>query len=1183
MPRNLLPRLRQAPNPANVPLAKVAEWTEVSTPADLAKLDFGVAPADDVRTRVQSIPSPWARLLLFRAALDDPGHPARRLVENELLDAFQFLWSRNERPGVTPTVTTLQVDDVEALAQRAGTQRAEWFGRALRELMPRRDGTGADAGGATPAFRALSIVSVNGRPVLGTSPYTVLFTAEDAAELPVGETGAFFRYAAPGPARGEARDLAQRPFAFQRYLAQVLVPQLEQLGSAATDNTDGAAVQRLLKRWLGEQVAACRRAQAGAIERQAQLDAPEGGAWKAAAAQLGLDEIGELTGAVKLYARRAGVEMLESPWLLRPERAIDGQAPIVVDPARFDGRYVPGGSAVSLPAALGTRDRSVLPGTATSYPWVSPADDWFTDEILVLAAPLCAGRPTSAAGGDAGGVYGFAHYKTQYGGNEEYLRRPQTTLPLTHEILRYFSPEEIERRLTIEVQPTGHIVVALKLPVGAEGSDFVVQRRYGATEIRRARGPELALWPSFTSEHWRDYLLFQRDPDGQTIQALKVQASRRGEPIDATSERRGDAAFVTQLDGAPEAIEFTDALSGGGTPRRLGLVLPRYTEVAATTSQQWTIGVDFGTSNTVVTRRIEGSPAADVLSVQHLTLALTQPTPGAERLAEAYFFPTHLDGEPFGTAMVRQRSLPSFALDQEPLGLRLNIPLTGRPVQDRLSMVVGDLKWSGEREPSFMAAAYLRHVMALVLAEAVRAGVDPTQVTLVWSYPRAFTVTQRDQMVSLWTRVLQHFAAQFGSGAKQAPNTSLLVKMQSMDESGAVLRHFFNAGQATGAGEVNVILDVGGGTSDIAMYGGGRTLALDSVMLGGRNLTGNRAQAGTAGQLGNQFVARVVQWCRQHASAKPEHQADRDAVEVYQRDGQDHLAFGYLVRSSWFNEQRPEFSASAAAHAFQGMVLYFFGALFYYVGLSLRGIAAQDGATPVRLPAVIILAGNGSRYIDWLTNMLDARGAGAATFGPFAQVLSRVLAAGAHADPQARPPEIRLSQEPKREVALGLVGKVNLSGLAELDGTQLSVVGEAVRVEVGERREPTAFAATTRMSAGASIPAGAVSSLVWTGDAMEIERFHAAFREAIGPLVSYGAQWGELNRRFGALFDAMQGPALQQATRTRLEYLANAHNGFQGSVFVLESSAVLGRMLDEWFEDVPRYPTPAMSRTSIAR
>jgi hypothetical protein len=362
MARNLLPRLRQAPNPANVQLGTVGDWTAVQTPAELGKLDFGVAPDDDVRQRVQSIPSPWARLLLFRAAMDDPGHPARKLVENELLDAFQFLWSRNERPNVRLDTVTVRVEDIDDMARAAGTQRAEWFGRALTELMPRRGAAGdAGSGSATPAFDAVSIVSVNGRPVIGTSPFTVLFTAEDAATLPVTETGAFFRYGAPDATRAEARALHQRPFAFQRFVAQVLLPQLDLLGSSTDGNTDGPTAQRVLKRWLADQVRSCRD-KAVTPERQAQLDAPVTQDWRAAAAALHLQPIAGVTGRIALFARPAGDEMRESRWLLRPGRG-GVRAPVVVARSEFDGRYVPNGPAVALPHALKDQPRDVLPGT----------------------------------------------------------------------------------------------------------------------------------------------------------------------------------------------------------------------------------------------------------------------------------------------------------------------------------------------------------------------------------------------------------------------------------------------------------------------------------------------------------------------------------------------------------------------------------------------------------------------------------------------------------------------------------------------------------------------------------------------------------------------------------------------------------------------------------------------------
>src|SRR5688500_3384096 len=146
MPRNLLPRLRQAPNPANIPQVTVGGWSRISVPDDLAKLHYG---KDDgkLRTRIQSIPNPWARLLQFKNALEDDEHPARALVQNELLDAFEFLWSMRERGTGAPEFRTIRIAGLAAPSQPPVSERGGQFARAPREPSPRR-GRRAEAGGA---------------------------------------------------------------------------------------------------------------------------------------------------------------------------------------------------------------------------------------------------------------------------------------------------------------------------------------------------------------------------------------------------------------------------------------------------------------------------------------------------------------------------------------------------------------------------------------------------------------------------------------------------------------------------------------------------------------------------------------------------------------------------------------------------------------------------------------------------------------------------------------------------------------------------------------------------------------------------------------------------------------------------------------------------------------------------
>src|SRR5690348_4781244 len=123
--RNLLPRLSEG----NVGACTPGSWTVLNSPGELARLDLGLGRDDEVRTRIQSIPSPWARLILFRLALKDPKHPARRLVENELLDALQFLWSANERPNAPLRFEQIRLADLYELAARVGSERVEWWAR----------------------------------------------------------------------------------------------------------------------------------------------------------------------------------------------------------------------------------------------------------------------------------------------------------------------------------------------------------------------------------------------------------------------------------------------------------------------------------------------------------------------------------------------------------------------------------------------------------------------------------------------------------------------------------------------------------------------------------------------------------------------------------------------------------------------------------------------------------------------------------------------------------------------------------------------------------------------------------------------------------------------------------------------------------------------------------------------
>ncbi|HST58639.1 MAG TPA: hypothetical protein VLK84_08125, partial [Longimicrobium sp.] len=685
MSRNLLPRFRDRPNPANVEALPPGRWTPLQNPVELAKLELPAENASEIRTRIQSIPSPWARLHLFRNALEDPQHPAHRLVQNELLDALEFIWSQGSARGAHVTVETIRLDDLRGMAQDTGSTRVQDFAAALVELSPRRNG-----GSSRTAVPTLSLLLVNGTPIAASSPYTLLFTAEDAGRNEATRT--LFRYAAGA----EHRPLPARPFRFQRYVAQVLLPQLE--GSPPESDAEYVewnTLQGCVTAWLKRELRECRT---GRSERMADLLSPSPGpeGWKTAAASLHLEPVGRFGGLV-LY-KRTDTELDESRWRLRASTRVH-PVPIVVDPASFDGRFYAGAPPVKLPADLARLDRAVLPGVETHHPWVSPQTDWLTDQVFLLGEPL-----------RAESVKGLRGYRVQSQGADPRFAQPRLALPLRSEFFRWFTPDDVDRMLTVEVLSNGSVAVALTVPVGSddEPGEVVVRRVYPDTHILKQYGPELTVWPAFAHPAWTEYTVFRTDREQFVAEHVEVRAYAGGQALAlAGQSRRTPLVRAAAFSARPEILEFRNTATGAGERAEpLGVVLPRFPAARDPHEARWFVGVDFGTSNTIVSLRENQDAATDIFSAEGLVLPLTDEGADTRDFLAGYFFPAAVLPEPFGTAVVHVTGLPQLDLAREPAAVRVNVPFSGMVRNDgTTNRVTGDLKWSAEREAYFLSSA----------------------------------------------------------------------------------------------------------------------------------------------------------------------------------------------------------------------------------------------------------------------------------------------------------------------------------------------------------------------------------------------------------------------------------------------------------------------------------------------
>jgi hypothetical protein len=590
----------------------------------------------------------------------------------------------------------------------------------------------------------------------------------------------------------------------------------------------------------------------------------------------------------------------------------------------------------------------------------------------------------------------------------------------------------------------------------------------------------------------------------------------------------------------------------GLPPQSLGVLLPRYRPAAAPSADRWTVGVDFGTSNTVVAMRREGVQEPTVLQHDQLLLPVTRAGADLTFYTDSFFFPEKISPEPFNSAVVHVSALPSYTgAAREPVALRVNVPFAGWVKDDVRNRVADDLKWSTSDREEFLASVFLRNVAALALAGAREAGVRQENVTFTYAYPRAFETDRLSDLQARWRGVLGTT-----DGGADAPGHPRLAG--AVDEGQSALQYFLGRGSVTLTGDASVIMDVGGGTTDLAVYARGTALVLDSLRWGGRDLVSSRVRQDGAKGFTNPFVRAFAEWAEKNGLPG----SQLEPLVKFRKEGHDALALGYLLRSPWYRADGAlRFRESAEYGAFRGVVLYFFAAAFHHTGLLLR---ALDAAHPDLRLDKVVLAGNGSRFLEWLQ-----REWGETVSNPFRDVLLSVLAS-ARGTPQAKPPLVVPSIAPKHEVALGLVAGVDTTKLRVAPDARNSVVGESVRIE-RDGAEPVRHSATSRIASHLKATGDTISGIRWESGPMEIERFHTALAAAARErLAGVGGPWPAFPDHLEQALRRMGAEGIQQATRGRLERLLRETRGVPGSLFMVEAAAVLDHLMDAFFDSYAR-------------
>lgn len=591
------------------------------------------------------------------------------------------------------------------------------------------------------------------------------------------------------------------------------------------------------------------------------------------------------------------------------------------------------------------------------------AGDFFTEKLVIFELD----ESTSA----------FDHVLRIEGANRV---KGSPVPPIKAELLHYFPPEDLANR--IEFSTVGQdIEVQIRLELsGQQGTQpFIIRRRYTREEtVFIDLPPVLELWPDFKSDAWHEYYTL-----------FKGSGKFYGAPFPAPAERRAIKGRygkvteeVTLNTSFPEAIVCYDPEVHDEPLGLLILDPPR--QVSVRDSAKWRVGVDFGTTSTLVYLHDEQS-AREIIFSNRLRRIIKSEKAEREIEATTRFIPAEEQRLPLNS-FYEIFGDPDF--NSKPLLLghiyyindrRRSLGMSGngesKSTDKQFPIVYSDLKWSYKKLDKVLAKQFIEQVVLQARAEASGQGVS----TIEWIYstPSSFSRSQERYIARVWNEIVE----------KQPGRRT---------ESLATAVYFRNEhGASTNRGAL--CIDIGGTSADIAIWQDNKVKAQSSVKLASRDI----------------FVESIAQSVHQKEFRKilGINSVNTQMIEIALIKG---------LKPDDLRNKLLKYGDSDEVRELQKYIVLGASGLLYYTGLLLRSLV-EKGDYSKELPYVY-LAGNGAQMFNWLDHGRFSPGA------EIGRLFDRVVASASGLQSGQLSITMTPPEKSKHEVAAGLVHDHVLEG-----------------------------------------------------------------------------------------------------------------------------------------------------------
>jgi len=447
----------------------------------------------------------------------------------------------------------------------------------------------------------------------------------------------------------------------------------------------------------------------------------------------------------------------------------------------------------------------------------------------------------------------------------------QFAYPVNSAMLMFMDPKGLSTNCIVSPDGDNYKVVIYLELVSESGNsmNYTLEKIYKAKDVVKNRGVPLgfSVWPDIKIDNWDQYFFFY-DGNAQVnilpknIFAVndirnKLESLSGNDKIkfvdDMMSSHQviGEEIPIQQttavtelrsLKSSPEAILCNVATQSSGKSYTehskrvdVGLILFPDAHEVQETSNQWSIGIDFGTTNSCVYFKENKENPKELIFKNRINLPY-EPGTDEEEIEEVMqahkeFVPSREVTVPFMT-ILRERSYKETSVENFPFRSNFiyyvdQVLYAIQDLPDDKRPLKFNLKWDEAEQSRTKVQYFVSQVVLQAAVEAAANGVKRENLTFNFSYPEAYNadhlrafkrITRRAVTVGLGD---EKFKVQEKTGFLTESISSAL---------------YFAKGQEVPLVNNVVTIDIGGGTSDLSIWQDRNLLWRNSFRLAGKDV-----------------------------------------------------------------------------------------------------------------------------------------------------------------------------------------------------------------------------------------------------------------------------------------------------------------------------------------------------------